>query len=108
MLQHETPDDFILSTGESFSVKDFAKEAFQLVDLDREEYVVKNKDYVRPNEVHHLRGDYTKAKKILNWEPRTDFKSLVTVMVESDLLLAEKEKVLIENKMLVPTWEYPN
>jgi GDPmannose 4,6-dehydratase len=108
MLQHETPDDFILSTGESFSVKDFAKEAFQLVDLDWEEYVVTNKDYLRPNEVHHLRGDYTKAKKILNWEPRTDFKSLVKVMVESDLLLAEKEKVLIENKMLVPTWEYPN
>ena len=108
MLQHETPDDFILSTGESFSVKDFAKEAFQLVDLDWEEYVVTNKDYLRPNEVHHLRGDYTKAKNILNWEPRTDFKSLVKVMVESDLLLAEKEKVLIENKMLVPTWEYPN
>lgn len=108
MLQHDTPDDFILSTGESFSVKDFAKEAFQLVDLDWEEYVVTNKDYLRPNEVHHLRGDYTKAKNILNWEPRTDFKSLVKVMVESDLLLAEKEKVLIENKMLVPTWEYPN
>ena len=52
-------------------------------------------------------GDYSKANKELGWEPKTNFDDLVKMMVESDLLLAEREKVLIDNKLLQPTWEYP-
>lgn len=106
MLQESTPDDFVIATGKSYSVKDYAKAAFNEVGLDWEEFVVTSEEYHRPNEVNFLCGDYSKAKKILGWEPKTDFNNLVKLMVESDLRLAEKEKVLIENKMIMPTWEY--
>ena len=106
MLNHKVPDDWVLATGESHSVKEFLEVAFSQLDLDYEEFVITSEEYLRPNEVKHLLGDYSKAKKELGWEPKTSFEDLVKLMVESDLLLAEREKTLIENNLLVPTWEY--
>ncbi len=106
MLNHKVPDDWVLATGESHSVKEFLEVAFSQLDLNYEEFVITSEEYLRPNEVKHLLGDYSKAKKELGWEPKTSFEDLVKLMVESDLLLAEREKTLIENNLLVPTWEY--
>ena len=105
ILQHDEADDWVIATGKAYSVKDFAKEAFNVVDLDWEEFVTTDKKYERPNEVHHLLGDPTKANNILKWKPETSFEELVKIMVESDLLLAEKEKVLLDKKLIKPTWE---
>tara|TARA_B100000427_G_scaffold40044_2_gene28871 strand:+ start:8873 stop:9904 length:1032 start_codon:yes stop_codon:yes gene_type:complete len=107
MLQHDEPDDWVLATGEAHSVKEFAKVAFEAVDLNWEEYIVSDDKYLRPNEVNHLLGDSSKARKKLNWEPKVSFEDLVKMMVNHDLELAAKEKVLNENGMLAPTWEYP-
>ena len=105
MLQHDEADDWVIATGKAYSVKDFAKEAFNVVDLDWEEFVTTDKKYERPNEVHHLLGDPSKANNILKWKPETSFEELVKIMVESDLLLAEREKVLLDKKLIKPTWE---
>ncbi len=107
MLQFERPDDWVVATGEAYSVKDFAKEAFKIVDLDWKDFVKTDKRYERPNEVKHLLGDPSKVNEELNWKPKTSFNELVKMMVESDLLLAEREKVLIENNLIKPTWENP-
>ena len=105
MLQHNLADDWILATGQSYKVRDFVKSAFEEVELDWKDYVKTSNKYQRPNEVHFLRGDSTKAQEQLGWSPKTDFQGLVSMMVESDLLLAEKEKVLIDKGLLKPTWE---
>ena len=91
MLQHETPDDYVIATGEKHSVKEFVSEAFKIVGIDKwEEYVeADKKEHLRPAEVDHLVGDYSKAKKVLGWEPKTSFTALVKMMVEADL---EREK----------------
>ena len=107
MMQHDKPDDWVLATGETYSVKNFLEEAFGLVSLDWQEFVLTDKKYERPNEVNYLCGDPTKAKNKLGWEPEVNFKELVKKMVESDINLAEREKVLIDNKLLSPSWEYP-
>ena len=107
MLQHDTPDDWVLATGETHTVKEFLQKAFKYVDLDWEEYVQTSEKYFRPNEVEHLLGDSTKARKELNWSPKTSFDELVKLMIEHDLVLAEQEKVLIQNKLMTPTWENP-
>ena len=107
MLQHDTPDDWVLATGETHTVKEFLQKAFEYVDLDWEKYVQTSKKYFRPNEVEHLLGDSTKARKELNWSPKTSFDELVKLMIEHDLVLAEQEKVLIQNKLMTPTWENP-
>ena len=107
MLQHKTPDDWILATGKSYKVRDFVKAAFEKVELDWEQFVTTSSEYERPNEVHFLKGDSSKAQEQLGWKPKVDFESLVTMMVESDLNLAEKEKVLIDKGLLKPTWEHP-
>jgi GDPmannose 4,6-dehydratase len=106
MMQHETPEDWVLSTGESHSVKEFAELAFNIVGLNWEDYVITSQKYKRPNEVHDLLGDSSKAKKYLNWQPKTSFRELVQIMVEEDIKNAEKEKMLIQNNLLDPTWEY--
>ena len=67
-----------------------------------------DKKYERPNEVHHLLGDSSKAKKLLNWQPEVSFERLVEDMVNSDLILAEKEKVLLDKGLINPTWENPS
>jgi len=105
MLQHNNADDWVIATGKAYSVKDFAEEAFKVVNLKWEDYVTTDKKYERPNEVNHLLGDPSKANKELGWNPETSFKELVKMMVESDLKLAEREKVLIESNLLKPTWE---
>ena len=105
MLQHDKPDDWILATGESHSIKDFLKLAFGFVNLNWEDYVETSEKYYRPNEVHDLIGDASKAKKELNWSPEVTFDELVKMMVDYDLNLAKQEKVLIKENLLQPTWE---
>ena len=105
MMQHEKPDDWVLATGETHTVKEFAKLAFKYVDLDWEEFVVTSKKYERPNEVVHLLGNPKKAQQQLKWKPEVSFENLVKMMVESDLEDAERESVLIKNGLLKPTWE---
>ncbi len=106
MMQHKEPEDWVLATGETHTVKEFAQKAFNQVGLNWEEYVETSDKYKRPNEVHHLLGDPTKAKEKLNWENEVSFEDLVKMMVESDLESAEREKVLIEKNLIKPTWEY--
>ncbi len=85
MLQQDTPDDFVIATGETHTVEEFAKEAFAVVGLDFKDYIETDKNFVPPVETGPLCGDASKAKKILNWEPNTKFKKLVEIMVQSDL-----------------------
>jgi GDPmannose 4,6-dehydratase len=107
MLQHNNPDDWILATGETHTVKEFLEIAFDHFNLDWEKYIVTSEKYYRPNEVEYLLGDYSKAKKDLNWEPQTSFSELVKMMANSDLELAKRDKVLLDEKLLTPTWEHP-
>ena len=107
MMKHKTPDDWVLATGETHTVKEFVELAFNKVGLDYRDYVVSSEKYYRPNEVNHLLGNPEKAERELGWKPEYDFKGLVSLMVDSDLVLAEKEKVLMTNNLIKPTWEYP-
>ena len=106
MLQHSNPDDWVLATGETYTVKDYLEEAFKVVNLNSEKYVESSQKYFRPNEVNYLLGDSTKAQKELGWKPQTSFKELVKMMVESDIELAKREEVLIKEGLLRPTWNY--
>jgi len=87
MLQQEKPDDYVIATGENHSVREFVEEAFKIVGItDWQKYVISNKkEHIRPAEVDYLVGDYSKAKRVLGWEPKTNFKELVKIMVEADL-----------------------
>ncbi len=85
MLQQATPDDFVVATGRTHSVRDFAKLAFAAADLDYERYVVLDPRFVRPAEVDLLIGDPSKAKAVLGWEPEVPFEQLVEMMVRADL-----------------------
>ena len=107
MMQHSIPDDWVLATGETHTVKEFAELAFNEVGLNYQDYVLIDSRHQRPNEVNYLLGDSSKAKSELGWENKTSFSSLVKKMVEEDVLLAEREKVLLEKGLLKPTWEYP-
>ena len=107
MMKHKTPDDWVLATGETHTVKEFVELAFNKVGLDYRDYVVSSEKYYRPNEVNHLLGNPEKAERELGWKPEYDFKGLVSLMVDSDLVLAEKEKVLMTSNLIKPTWEYP-
>jgi GDPmannose 4,6-dehydratase len=106
MMQHSIADDWVLATGETHTVQEFVELAFKQVDLNWKDFVTTDKRYYRPNEVEHLLGDPSKAKKELGWKNKTSFENLVKKMVESDLNSAEREKVLIEKGLLRPTWEY--
>ncbi len=107
MMQHSEASDWVVSTGNSISVKDFLHKAFKYVDLDPEEYVTTSEKYYRPNEVNFLKGDSTKIQNELNWKPKVDIDNLVKMMVEFDLGEAEKESVLFSKGLIKPTWEYP-
>jgi len=85
MLQQDEPDDYVIATGESHSVKEFAELAFDCVGLDWQDYVKVDDRFRRPAEVFDLRGDASKARKKLGWAPKTSFKELVRVMVEADV-----------------------
>lgn len=92
MLQHTEPDDFVVATGETHTVRDLLDVAFGYLGLDWQIYVDIDPKYYRPAEVDILQGDATKARKILGWEPKVRFKELVEMMVEHDLCAAYKEK----------------
>jgi GDPmannose 4,6-dehydratase len=85
MLQHDTPEDFVIATGVSHSVREFCQRAFQVVDLDYERYVRHDARYERPAEVDDLVGDASKAKRVLGWEPKVRFDELVELMVRADV-----------------------
>jgi GDPmannose 4,6-dehydratase len=91
MLQQDAPDDYVVATNETHSVREFCAEAFALLDLDWERYVRLDKRYERPAEVDLLIGDASKARQRLGWEPRVRFKELVRLMIEADLELAKRE-----------------
>jgi len=85
MLQQDQPDDYVVATGETWSVKDFLLEAFSHAGLDWEKYVVIDPRFFRPAEVDLLLGDPAKAKTKLGWNPKVDFRSLVRMMVDADM-----------------------
>lgn len=85
MLQQEIADDFVIATGEVHTVEEFAKEAFAVVNLDFKDHVEADQRFVPPVQTGPLCGDATKAKKILGWEPKTNFKDLVKIMVHADM-----------------------
>ncbi|HEX8352450.1 MAG TPA: GDP-mannose 4,6-dehydratase [Pyrinomonadaceae bacterium] len=103
MMQAEEPDDYVIATGETHSVREFLEEAFGLLDLDWREHVEIDPRYFRPAEVDLLLGDATKARTILGWEPKVSFKELVRVMVDSDLRLAEREQRTRQHEGAVAT-----
>jgi GDPmannose 4,6-dehydratase len=94
MLQHEEPDDFVIATGESYSVHEFLDEAAQCLDLDWCKYVEIDERHFRPTEVDSLLGDASKAQAAFGWRPKTSFKQLVSMMVNADLRIAHDEKVV--------------
>ena len=96
MLQQDNPGDYVVATGESYSVSEFLDLSFQLLGLDWRQHVEFDPRYLRPTEVDHLRGDATKARRELGWAPRVRFQELVRMMVEADLELARQERVLAD------------
>jgi GDPmannose 4,6-dehydratase len=94
MLQQEEPDDYVVSTDETFSVREFCELAFGRLDLDYREFVEIDPRYFRPAEVDLLLGSSEKARTKLGWQPRVSFPELVALMVDADLELARREQVL--------------
>ena len=92
MLQQDDPDDYVVATGETYSVREFVKLAFKYAGLDWKKYVKTDRTFYRPAEVHLLKGDYSKAKKRLRWHPRVSFKGLVKMMVDEDLRIFNNAK----------------
>jgi len=92
MLQQDAPDDFVIATGESHTVREFAERAFAHADLDWERYVKVDPRYFRPAEVDYLEGDASKAERVLGWRHKTGFEELVSLMVEADMALLEDEQ----------------
>ena len=91
MLQQPKPDDYVIATGETHTVKEFLAEAFEYAKLDYKKYVRIDKRYFRPMEVNTLQGNYSKAKRALGWKPKTSFKELVRLMVDADMEAMRKE-----------------
>ena len=91
MLQQPKPEDYVIATGESHSVKEFVEETFGLLELDWRDHVEVDPRYFRPAEVDRLVGDFSRAERELSWWPQVQFKELVRIMVEADLELAKKE-----------------
>lgn len=90
MLQQEIPDNFVIATGKTHSVRDFLDIAFSHVNLDYKDYVVVDKKFFRPSEDNILVGDYSKAKKVLKWEPTITFEELVKMMVDRDMEVVKR------------------
>ena len=81
IINHDTPDDFVLSTGETHSVRDLCDVVFNSLDMNYKNYVVQNEKYMRPEELKYLKGDCSKAKKILGWKPEYTFEEMILEMV---------------------------
>lgn len=94
MLQHDEPDDFVVATNETHTIRDFLDLAFSRLDLDWNDFVEIDPRYFRPTEVNLLLGDSSKAEDILGWKPTTTFSGLVDLMVDADLALAQREEKL--------------
>ncbi len=92
MLQQDSPDDYVISTGTSHTVREFCELAFGHVGLDYNKYVKIDEKYFRPAEVHELLGDCSKAKQKLKWSPETSFEKLIQMMVDSDMRIIERLK----------------
>lgn len=90
MLQQEKPDDYVIATGQTNSVKHLLEIAFEQVGLDYRDFVETDAELVRPAEVFHLRGNYAKAQRVLGWQPRVTFEELIGMMIASDLELLSK------------------
>jgi GDPmannose 4,6-dehydratase len=103
MLQQDEPDDYVIATGQTRSVREFLDLAFELVGLDWEKYVQIDPRYFRPAELYMLCGDASKARCILGWEPKVSFEELVSIMIEADWELAQKERLLVENGIDIPS-----
>ena len=84
MLQQDKPDDFVIATGESHSVKEWVQASFECLGMDWEKYVKIDQKFIRPAEVDLLVGDSSKAQKVLGWKPKVNFDQLVKIMVEYD------------------------
>ena len=93
MLQQQKPDDYVVATGETHSVREFVEHAFAYLDMDWRDYVQTDQRYIRPLEVDCLRGDFSKAAAKLQWCPVTKFRELVRIMVDADL---KRERILLE------------
>src|SRR3989449_9101037 len=91
ILQLDAGDDFVVATGETHTVREFAEAAFSYVDLDWKKYVKHDPRYERPAEVDLLIGDASKAKRVLGWEPKVRFQDLVRIMVDADMELLSRE-----------------
>jgi len=98
MLQQDKPDDYVISTGETHSVREFLGEVFGYLDLDWQKYVEIDPRYFRPSEVDCLRGDASKARKVLKWEPKVTFKELARMMTDGDMEIARREKIIKEHE----------
>lgn len=104
MLQREKPDDFVIGTGESKSVREFVEEAFSYVGLDWHTYVKVDNKYLRPTEADYLIADSTKAKKLLGWEPKIKFHDLIRIMIDADMRAAGLKPVGEGDKILKETF----
>ncbi len=96
MLQQDEPDDYVIATGETHSVREFAEEVFKRLGLNYKKHVEIDPKYFRPTEVDVLLGDPSKAKNKLGWEPRVGFDELIDIMIKADMELANKEKTLLD------------
>ncbi len=94
MLQQDTPDDYVIATGRSMSVRTFAEKVFALLELNARKHIKIDQRYMRPAEVAHLCGDASKAKRVLGWAPTTTTDQLIAMMVESDMRIARRERTL--------------
>ena len=98
MLQQDKSDDYVVATGETHSVQEFVEETFRQLGLDWKKHVEIDSRYFRPSEVDLLLGDASKARKTLHWQPRVTFHDLVSMMVQSDLVLAENDRILRDHR----------
>jgi GDPmannose 4,6-dehydratase len=90
MLQADTPDDYVIATGKTYSVKDLVTTAFEAVGLNWQDYVRIDKNFIRPAEVDLLIGDHSKAKEKLGWQPTVSFEDMISMMVKSDMKLLQR------------------
>lgn len=100
MLQHDEPGDFVVATGEAYSVREFLMLAAEYAGVDWKRHIEIDPRYFRPTEVDYLLGDSTKARKALGWQPSTSFKQLVRMMVEHDVEMAAEERLIEDRRHL--------
>ena len=95
MLQQETPQDYVIATNTAYTVEDLCRVAFECVGMDWREHVAVDERFLRPTEIAPARGDYAKAARELGWTPRTDFETLIRLMVEADMALLARNPTVI-------------